>query len=92
MVREGFWPCPLLLLPCRAGAHVVRLAVEHRTVSAGYERLAGRFFGELDPSDPLNAIINDLFLASKNARGRVKYAATFTLIRPIDPAKRDCDA
>ena len=79
--------CLLLLLPCCAGARVLRLTVEHRTASAGYERLVGHFFGELDPAGPLNAIINDLSLAPKNAGGRVEYAATFTLIRPLDPAR-----
>ena len=39
--------------------------------SAGpYETLRGRVFGELDPSDPDNTIIQDIQLAPKNARAR----------------------
>jgi hypothetical protein len=43
-----------------------------------------RAFGELDPSDPRNAIIQDLGLAPTNANGRVEYMATFYLVKPID--------
>ena len=52
-----------------------------------YETLAGRAFGELDPSDPHNAIIQDIDLAPKNANGNVEYIATFFLVKPIDMSK-----
>jgi hypothetical protein len=56
--------------------------------SAGqYETLAGRAFGELDPNDPLNAIITDIKLAARNANGKVEYIATFFLVKPIDLSK-----
>ncbi len=56
--------------------------------SAGpYETIAGRAFGELDPSDPRNAIITDLQFAPRNARGKVEYMATFFVVKPIDVAK-----
>src|SRR5882672_2531133 len=51
------------------------------------KRITGRAFGELDPKDPHNAIIQDLRLAPKNARGKVEYQATFQLILPSDPEK-----
>src|SRR6266705_6578690 len=41
-----------------------------------YETLAGRVFGELDPGDHHNTIINDIDLAPKNSRGKVEYMAT----------------
>ena len=34
-----------------------------------YEVLSGHVFGELDPGDPLNAIITDIRLAPRNAQG-----------------------
>ncbi len=83
----------LLLVAATADARVVRIKVESRetpalagqALSAGqYQRIAGHFFGELDPADPLNAIINDIELAPRNARGMVEYSATFTLFRPAD--------
>jgi hypothetical protein len=44
-------------------------------------------YGELDPKAPLNAIITDLQLAPRNARGMVKYCATFVLVKPMDLTK-----
>jgi Alpha/beta hydrolase domain len=56
--------------------------------SAGpYEALAGRAFGELDPNDPHNAIIQDIKLAPRNARGMVEYTASFQLVKPIDMSR-----
>lgn len=82
--------CWLALVFCAAAAgRVVKVEVEHRELakSASYEILAGRFFGELDPADPRNAIINDLSLAPKNARGLVEYSATFRMLLPVDVAR-----
>jgi len=86
-----------LLAASPAEGRVVRLIVEHRepVAFAGepvapvgqYERLAGRFYGELDPKNPLNAVINDILLAPRNARGHVEYSATFTLLRPVDSSR-----
>ena len=52
-----------------------------------YETIAGRVFGELDPADPHNTIINDIELAEKNGAGKVEYMATFFLVKPIDMSK-----
>jgi len=41
----------------------------------------------LDPKDPHNAIINDLQLAPRNARGMVEYSATFAISKPVDMSK-----
>jgi len=69
-------PAVLVLLSAsRADAGVVRLLVEHRESPAfegksfgaagPYERLSGRFVGEVDPADPRNAVINDIRLAPR---------------------------
>jgi hypothetical protein len=50
----------------------------------GYKKLTGHAYGELDPKLPLNAIITDLELAPRNARGMVEYSATFTILQPAD--------
>ena len=52
-----------------------------------YEIIRGRIHGEVDPADRRNAIIQDLSLAPRNARGRVEYVATFALAKPVDLAK-----
>jgi hypothetical protein len=86
------------LLACAASAQarVTRIAIAATAdpdpvLSDGapfaIKRITGRAFGELDPKDPRNAIIQDLRLAPRNRRGKVEYQATFQLILPSDPEK-----
>src|SRR5215467_11080405 len=58
------------------------------TVGA-YEKVVGRFRGELDPKSPLNAGIVDLDNAPRNARGMVEYSADFYILKPVDVTKGD---
>ena len=51
-----------------------------------YEQISGRAFGELDPSDPLNKIIQDIELG-KDPDGKVRYVTTFVLTKPVDMTK-----
>jgi hypothetical protein len=51
-----------------------------------YDKLVGRAFGEVDPRDPDNAVIEDLALAPRNARGMVEYAMDVYLLKPHDLA------
>ena len=51
-----------------------------------YETLTGQAEGVLDPRDPLNAIIQDIDLG-KDPDGKVRYTATFQLVKPIDMSK-----
>ena len=76
-----------------ARAEVVRLEITSRepanrgtpTGAAGpFEIIRGLAHGEIDPRDRHNAIIQDLDLAPRNARGRVEYVATFVLAAPLD--------
>jgi hypothetical protein len=56
--------------------------------SAGqYETIAGLADGELDPRDPLDAIIQDIGLAPRNANGKVSYTATFFIVKPTDMSR-----
>ena len=89
-----------LVLPSSADARVKKIVVEKKVSpafdgasfgSAGlYETLAGRAFGELDPNDPRNALITDIKLAPKNARGMVEYIASDVAAstRLTQPARR----
>jgi hypothetical protein len=52
-----------------------------------YETLTGRAFGELDPYDPQNALITDIALAPRNASQKVRYIASFFIVKPIDMTK-----
>ena len=51
-----------------------------------YEQISGRAFGELDPADPLNRVIQDIQLG-KDADGKVRYVASFVLTKPVDMSK-----
>ena len=83
-------------LDTTAQARVNRIVIDETApepVAAGsaapaiaYERIAGRAFGELDPTRPGNALIQDIDLA-KDADGKVRYVASFVIYKPIDPAK-----
>src|SRR5512145_3293164 len=78
-----------LVCAVTAEARVMRIVIEQRQSPAyegksfggagQYEILVGKAYGELDPKDPHNTIINDLQFAPRNARGLVEYVATFTL-------------
>src|SRR5471032_2929460 len=72
-----------LLLAGGAEARVTRIVIDSKQspgfnaatlgTAGAYEILRGRAFGELDPKDKHNSIIQDLALAPKNARGMVEY-------------------
>ena len=51
-----------------------------------YQELDGTATGELDPGDPLNAIITDIKLAPR-AHGKVQYSFTFSILEPVDLSK-----
>ena len=78
----------LLLGSAAARANVVKMEIT-RVEPAGptHERISGKAYGELDPADPRNAVITDIELAPRNARGKVEYVTTFTLVRPTEMMK-----
>ena len=87
----------MLAVPGPTEARVVRIEIERiesptfegRSFGdAGpYEKLIGRVFGEVDPEAPENAVITDVELAPRNARGLVEYAVDLLVLRPVEPSK-----
>ncbi len=82
-----------LSMPWLAEARVVRFVVEQRRVFAdgtefgnvgAYERLDGTAYMEVDPDDPLNALIVNLDRAPRNVRGMVEFSAPFFILKPVD--------
>ena len=74
-------------------ARVTRIVIDDRVAvpdpgngSTAYEQVFGRAFGELDPALPGNAIVQDIGLA-KEADGKVRYVASFQIVKPVDIAK-----
>jgi hypothetical protein len=55
--------------------------------AGAYERVTGRAHGEVDPGAPANALIQDIALAPRNARGMVEYVTDIDILRPADPAR-----
>jgi hypothetical protein len=94
LLPAGCLAVALLLCAAPVEARITRIVIEHRDApgyqgkSFGevgrYERLIGHVYGEIDARDPLNAIITDIELAPRNARGMVEYSATFAIAKPID--------
>ena len=77
-----------------AEARVVALRIDRREVvlngspfaAAGpYEKLVGTISFAIDPDLPANAMIVDVKLAPRNARGEVEFSADFYLLKPVDP-------
>src|SRR4051812_7470819 len=86
----------VLLTPAAAHARVVKFVIEQtRPFAEGmtfgavgaYERLDGTVYFEVDPRDPLNAVIVNLDRAPRNARGMVEFSSPFVILKPVDMAK-----
>jgi hypothetical protein len=56
-------------------------------MAGSYEKLTGQAFGEVDPDNKLNSIIQDIQLAPRNSRGMVEYVSDFIILRPAEMAK-----
>ncbi len=52
-----------------------------------YEKLRGTAYGEIDPTDPRNAVITDLENAPVNASGMVEYSTDIFILKPVDLEK-----
>src|SRR5262249_45570265 len=85
-----------LAIVSAADARVVRIEITRtEPFAAGqsfgdtgaYEKIVGRFYGEVDPAHALNVGIVDIDKAPRNARGQVEYAADFYILRPTDLAR-----
>src|SRR5216683_3119914 len=84
------------LVPAPGEARVVRLVVEQtRRIADGkswgnvgpYERLDGTVYIEVDPRDPLNAMIVNLDKAPKTPKGMVGFTTPFFILKPVDMAR-----
>jgi hypothetical protein len=86
----------LAIAPAASQARIVRLEITQTTPLFGgrsfgptgaYERVIGKAYGEVDPASPSNAMIQDIALAPKNARGMVEYSTDIDILRPVDRTK-----
>jgi hypothetical protein len=86
----------LAIAPVASQARIVRLEITQTVPVFGgrsfgptgaYERVIGKAYGEVDPKSPSNAMIQDIALAPKNARGMVEYSTDIDILRPADRTK-----
>ena len=91
-----FLPLATLGLPGNADAKIIKIVIakkapafEGATFGAvgAYEQLDGTAYGEIDPRDPLNAVITDIALAPRNAGGMVEYSMGISILKPVDMSK-----
>ena len=91
--RLGMLAACVLLGAGGADARVTRIEItqvesptfegRHFGTVGPYEKLRGRAHGEVDPDDPRNAVITDIELAPRNARGMVEYSMDIYILRPV---------
>ena len=96
-IRVAVFGSVFLVLVPGAGARITEIdittpantpAFDGSSFGAGqYQMINGTVKGEVDPNDPLNAVIVDIDLAPRNAHGMVEYSTDFQLLMPIDLAK-----
>jgi hypothetical protein len=100
-MRRRIFPVLVVLMapfitPASSAARVVRFVVEQvRPVLDGksfgevgpYERLDGTVYFEVDPRDPLNALITNLDKAPRTPGGMVGFSSPFYILKPVDMAR-----
>lgn len=88
--------CALAFAPAAVRAEVTRVEItSHQDVlngkvfgSAGaYEKLSGKVYFAVDPSNPRNKIVVDLDKAPRNAQGKVEFSADLFILRPKDASR-----
>jgi len=86
----------ILSVTSAADAGITRIQIISRGAAFGgysfpqvgtYERIIGKGFGEVSPTDRHNDVIVDLGLAPRNANGKVEYSFDFYILKPTDLSK-----
>src|SRR5262245_40854157 len=96
IARVAFAALAFALFTQAAEARITRIEITKTEPDFGgqsfeqvgaYERLLGKAYGEVNPADLKNAIIQDIALAPRNARGMVEYTTDVEILRPADRQK-----
>jgi hypothetical protein len=86
----------LFLSAANADAHITKIQINSHDAAFGgfsfpgvgpYERIVGKAYGELSPTDHHNSPIVDIGLAPRNATGNVEYSFDFYILKPVDLSK-----
>jgi hypothetical protein len=96
LLANGVAAAALVVLPQTSFARVTKFDVEDRTpvadgmswgAAGAYERLRGTAHMEVDPKDPLNAVIFNIDKAPRNGRGMVEFSTPFVILKPADMSR-----
>ena len=86
----------MLAATSAADARTTKIEITSRAIAFGgysfagvgqYEKITGIATGEVDPNNPLNAVITDIEIAPVNDQGRVVYQHNFYILKPVDLGK-----
>ena len=86
----------ILFATTTADARITKIQIISRSPAFGgfsfpgvgpYERIIGKGFGEISPTDRHNNTIVDIGLAPRNAKGKVEYSFDFYILKPVDLSK-----
>src|SRR5262249_13627240 len=89
----GLLATTALIMSSGAQARITQITILNRGVAFGgysfplvgqYEVITGFASGEVNPSNPQNAIITDIALAPRNANGNVVYQHNFYILKPVN--------
>jgi len=92
-VSAAFVGVAILLAATTAEARITKIQIISRGAAFGgfsfpgvgpYERIVGKGFGEISPTDRHNNVIVDIGLAPRNAAGKVEYSFDFYILKPVD--------
>jgi hypothetical protein len=79
-----------------AQARITKIEITSRGTAFGgysfpgvgqYEKIVGIATGEINPSNPKNAVITDIELAPRLANGNIQYQHNFYILKPLDLSK-----
>lgn len=89
--------CLVAALSNTASAKIVRVVISKKESPAfggaffgaagQYEELIGTAYGEINPNNPHNKIIQDISVAPRDSHGMVEYSMDICILRPIDARK-----
>ncbi|RAJ26368.1 alpha/beta hydrolase domain-containing protein [Pedobacter cryoconitis] len=94
---KGYMLLLLLILWCSSSfAKIIRIEVTSTEPykngkvfghAGSYQQIKGYAYGEIDPANPLNSMIQDITLAPKNSKGLVEYVSEFIILCPTEKIK-----
>jgi len=86
------------IVPRTARAEVTRVEITSKQdvlngksfgAVGAYEKLSGKVYFAVDPSNPHNKIIADIDQAPRNGQGKVEFSADLFILRPKDSSRRN---